>query len=384
MATLGVGEDDWRHAETQDEEQYATMSIQELLDAWEKQRYENEVLERESDMFEKFLKRVEPKEAALTRRVSGSGAQGQDIRMAGRKRSRRGVIPDKMLRLTTEQKCDIATRELEELRDEIDRLQDECERVLDSYRASLEEADIRFGETKKAMYEFERDIVRGAVIQRIGKVSAERVSRYFEDKLRARDTLIEKLRLKNSTLKVQKKKLQMQLKQKEEMGEVLHEVDFNQLQIENKQYQEKIEERNQELLKLKLKAGNTQQVLNLYKKKLHTVTMESEHLKAEIKSRNDQLRKNAIEVEAVEQERQKADHLNRQLRQQLGDYRVPDVLDYVSERATLYEILKTVRSWERKVEIAQMALKTHKKEWNRLRKHSYQLNPWNALEGIPL
>ncbi|XP_062501924.1 coiled-coil domain-containing protein 113-like [Corticium candelabrum] len=112
--------------------------------------------------------------------------------------------------------------------------------------------------------------------------------------------------------------------------------------------------------------------------------MESEHLKAESKSRNDQLRKNAIEVEAVEQERQKADHLNRQLQQQLGDYCVPDVLDYVSERATLYEILKTVRSWERKVEIAQMALKTHKKEWNRLRKHSYQLNPWNALEGIPL
>ena len=49
------------------------------------------------------------------------------------------------------------------------------------------------------------------------------------------------------------------------MGEVLHEVDFNQLQIENKQYQEKIEERNQELLRLKLKAGNTQQVLNSYK-----------------------------------------------------------------------------------------------------------------------
>ena len=42
----------------------------------------------------------------------------------------------RMLRLTTEQKCDIATRELEELRDEIDRLQDECERVLDSYRVN--------------------------------------------------------------------------------------------------------------------------------------------------------------------------------------------------------------------------------------------------------
>ena len=56
--------------------------------------------------------------------------------------------------------------------------------------------------------------------------------------------------------------------QKEEMGEVLHEVDFNQLKIENQQYIEKIDERNQDLLRLKLMAGNTLQVLNSYKVQL--------------------------------------------------------------------------------------------------------------------
>ncbi|KAH9503209.1 hypothetical protein Btru_068476 [Bulinus truncatus] len=79
--------------------------------------------------------------------------------------------------------------------------------------------------------------------------------RYFEDKLRTRDALIEKLRLKNAQLKVQKKKLMMQLRQK------------------------KIDERNQDLLRLKLMAGNTLQVLNTYKKKLLTLTKESERLK---------------------------------------------------------------------------------------------------------
>ncbi len=49
------------------------------------------------------------------------------------------------------------------------------------------------------------------------------------------------------------------------MGEVLHEVDFNQLKIENQQYIEKIDERNQDLLRLKLMAGNTLQVLNTHK-----------------------------------------------------------------------------------------------------------------------
>ena len=76
---------------------------------------------------------------------------------------------------------------------------------------------------------------------------------------------MEKLRLKNSTLRVKKRKLQIQLKQKEEAGEVRHEVDFEQLKIENKQFNECFEEKNQELLKLKLSAGNTLQVLNSYK-----------------------------------------------------------------------------------------------------------------------
>ncbi len=50
----------------------------------------------------------------------------------------------------------------------------------------MEEADMRLGEMKKTAYEFERDIVKGSVNQRTSKVIAEKVQRYFEDKIRAR------------------------------------------------------------------------------------------------------------------------------------------------------------------------------------------------------
>lgn len=40
-----------------------------------------------------------------------------------------------------------------------------------------------------------------------------------------------------------------QLRQKDDMGDALHYIDFHQLQIENKQYVSRIEERNEELLK---------------------------------------------------------------------------------------------------------------------------------------
>jgi phage regulator Rha-like protein len=82
----------------------------------------------------------------------------------------------------------------------------------------------------------------------------------MEEKLRQKDTMIEKLRLKNSTIKAQISKMEHMLAHKEEMGEVLHLVDFDQLKIENQQYLEKIEERNQDLLRLKLSTSRTVQV----------------------------------------------------------------------------------------------------------------------------
>ncbi len=56
-----------------------------------------------------------------------------------------------------------------------------------------------------------------------------------------------------------------QLKQKEEMGEVLHAIDFDQLQIENSQFLSKIDEKNSELSALKLKAAKILQKLNGYR-----------------------------------------------------------------------------------------------------------------------
>ena len=54
--------------------------------------------------------------------------------------------------------------------------------------------------------------------------------------------------------------MEHQLRLKEDMGEVLHVVDFDQLKIENQQYLERIEERNNELLRLKTMTGKAVQV----------------------------------------------------------------------------------------------------------------------------
>ncbi|XP_056381361.1 coiled-coil domain-containing protein 113 isoform X2 [Hyla sarda] len=320
-------------------------------------------------MFEKFYKRLDPKELTPAAPSEASGSHQDFIQMRSRRRSKsRSTISERLLTLSVDQKCELVQRELEETSEKVQRDSDNTEHILQSYKATIEEAEIRSSEIKKVKYEFERDIGRASVSNKKGEVvNPDKVLRYMEEKMLARDSLVDKLRLKNAALKIQKKKLQMQLKQKEEMGEVLNEVDFQQLKIENAQFLERIDERNQDLLQLKLTTGDTLQVLNSYKKRLQNTMVESVHLAKEISVRNEILQKIELETVQVEQERAKAESLNKKLRKQLSDYRVPDVLQYVQEKMEQEELEKNVRAWERKVEIAELSLRTQRRKWEQIK-----------------
>ena len=76
----------------------------------------------------------------------------------------------RMLKLTAEQKCDIATRELDELHEEVERKREEWERLMASHWAVVEETRKRTDEIKKHHYEFERDVIRGGVNSVSGQV----------------------------------------------------------------------------------------------------------------------------------------------------------------------------------------------------------------------
>jgi len=95
-------------------------------------------------MFEKFYKRIEPKMesfgATTGRQASSSVSSHGDIsasRVSGRKRTKsRASTSDRMLRLTAEQKCEIAQRELEEYADEARMANEDSERHVDELKVS--------------------------------------------------------------------------------------------------------------------------------------------------------------------------------------------------------------------------------------------------------
>ena len=254
-----------------------------------------------------------------------------------------------------EQKCEIAIKEQERVSQQSGEHRKAAETLADTLRTVLEETDIRISELKKDAYEFKRDIVVGAESMRTGKTLAEKTTRYMEEKLQKRDGVIGKLRLKNSTIKTHLYKVELQMKQKEQTGDALHYIDFHQLQIENKQYHARIEDRNEQLLRLKMTTSKTVQALNRLKKTLNTLSAESGWLKLEIIARTKQLCKVSDESTTVNLDVASERNSKNLRSDKVEPSGLPSTLDYVSQKAHMYDLQATLCDWGRKTEIIDMA-----------------------------
>lgn len=313
---------------------------------------QNRYLQLENDLLETYAARCEDKLVDET--DEGNGKEEQETKAS---RLRRGRV---QVTLTIEQKSNICNAELEEAKKQSSDLKTASERLIDTLRAVLEETDIRLAELRKDAYEFKRDVVVGAENFRTGKTIAEKMTRYLEEKLRQKDTVIEKLQLKNAALQNKARTIDTQLRRKEEMGDVLHYIDFHQLQIENKQYITKVGERNEELLKLKQASGITVQLLNQLRKKLQDLVEESETIRLDICSRKalngkvtEDIVHNTQQCEKDIKEAQKLQNLQNVDNQEDS----PQIMDHILQRAKIYEFRTEIKALERKIEIAERGVK---------------------------
>ncbi|CAE7724552.1 Ccdc96, partial [Symbiodinium microadriaticum] len=90
------------------------------------------------------------------------------------------------------------------------------------------------------------------------------------------------VRLRNISLKTTLRRLEKTLRSREQLAEGLHMIDFEQLKIENQTLSEKIEERNEELAKLKRKKTVTVQILTHIREKLRHVTNQNKVVREEL------------------------------------------------------------------------------------------------------
>lgn len=154
-------------------------------------------------------------------------------------------------------------------------------------QTKLDEREYKATEIQDSFTGFKREIAKGAVNSRTNKCIPKRFLVSAEAAEAKKDEEIERVRLKFIHLRTHLRKLEASLRSKEQLAEGLHLIDFEQLKIENQTLNEKIEERQEELHKLRKKTTETVQVLTHIKEKLAFVQVESQSLKHELATAED-------------------------------------------------------------------------------------------------
>lgn len=207
---------------------------------------------------------------------------------------------------------------IEELHKQLEKQKDEFEEQKYELKKRCEEQQ-KTVQIERAKYVIlKKETALKAVNSHTGKTTQPKeIEEYFEkEKLKEQEVV--QVRLENIKLKNQLKKKENQLRAKEELGEGLHLIDFEQLKIENQTYNEKIEERNEELMKLKRKINETVQTLTHVKEKLKFVSAQNEKEKDLLNISENEVKKKRDRLNRIKQSRDSLRLDNNKLKQNSG------------------------------------------------------------------
>jgi hypothetical protein len=174
---------------------------------------------------------------------------------------------------------------------------------LEKYNQSIEIQEERKREVYKILMNYKDELLSNAEYRKGTKINRDQIDKWL-DKEKDSEDEVRKLRIDNIKNTLELNRLNKELKKMEEYFEGLHLIDFEQLKIENNTLTEKIEDRNEEIHKLKSKINNNVQILAHLQEKYAFVNKEYKSKKSEedkhkekLISKKDQLTKSKLDNE---------------------------------------------------------------------------------------
>lgn len=152
---------------------------------------------------------------------------------------------------------------------------------------------------------------------------------------------------------------------KEELGESLRPIDFEQLTIENKDHAITIEEKNNHLLGLKHVTGIASLTLSIQKKNLIEAMKNLKELDAGILATKKLIEDMEKEEVQAENEAILASEELEKLKEITREYSAPGVMEYVKKKAELYKLEDQIKTWTRKRSVQQIALNSCSKQYKK-------------------
>lgn len=159
---------------------------------------------------------------------------------------------------------------------------------------------------------------RGAVSQRTGRPLPLPQIKEMLAAEAAKEAAVSQARLTHLRLQHSLRTTEETLREGEQLGEGLHLIDFEQLKLENQTFNEKIEERNEDVIKLRTKIANTVNILSHVKEVLQDTEEENLELQAKLRAIESQAAQQRDVLSRMKRARDKLKDDNTRLRQQAG------------------------------------------------------------------
>ena len=332
---------------------YEYMSQDQLEDELKSIQSINDYLKKENELYQNYINRIIKKNSnKIDLLENDEDPKEAEKKQKPRKRNQQQVQEVKILSLA--EKHEIASSELEELKSSITEGQKKSEELLEWLKAVLDEIDINIAEIKREAHEFKRDIVLGSENSRTGKIIAEKLIKYIEERIRLKDTIIQKNEENNEKLKKSINKEKLKIQKKEQANDDLQFIDFHQLQIENKKLVRDIDEKNKQLLSLKVNAGTNTQNLTHTKDELNQEEKQLKSLIEQIDESTKNIETNEKMIGKVKKMTLAIERKNRKFKiQKYESDNLPSVSDYIDLKNEEASLLKKLSTLQRKIQIAQ-------------------------------
>jgi len=226
--------------------------------------------------------------------------------------------------------------------------------IASDLQTKLDDKEFKANEINERFKEFKREILEKAVNSRTGKPMGSKLIKYYEVAELKREEDLEKVRLRNITMRMTLKKLERQLKAREQVAEGLYMIDFEQLKIENQTLNEKIEERDEELTKLKRKKTVTVQVLTHIREKLFFVEASNKIIQKELDGVEEVIVAKRGDLTAHKKDRDNVKFVNKELRRKQGFATNESLLrDFEKRKSSLENIQAQIQECKDRCKILQ-------------------------------
>lgn len=374
------------------------LSIEEVVEQLENQRLDNAKRRMQTAMFEEYLEKQKEKEREIgndldekpesaqgnkriNRRISkrdsnmdgGEGEGGNNAQLStstsSRRRSKRSQAQLRStkkvatpLTLTSVQRSQVASDRLQFVSKTSNAALETWGKQKGDAQAQHDESREQLKEIDDAWYKFEKSVLH--VRSHVGnKFSAERIVFVSGERCKAETAMVDHLRLKSQVTKGQITSTTEELKSQDKMEESVSQVDFDQLQIKNREYVHYLSEGNALLLVEKTRVMHSMRQHNHTMDHLNDASNISDSLDDSVATTERMMARLAKEQGVVDNEVAAGKRLYSANKAHLEQYRVPSVVKYVEDVQTKHRSEVQMKTWVRRVQIADAQMQTHKKAW---------------------